>query len=113
MLKANLELTKAIKSAVQTIAKRLRYNGAVYERFIKVYRKDRSEGVKYLEKIVRDLSLFDIEHNGKTDKYHYKLTVALFDLLDWEQVAVAVVAYSVEDAESRNPNKTYKGYTRG
>ena len=113
MLKVNQELTKAIKSAVQTIAKRIRYNGAVYDRFSKVYRKDRAEGVKYLETIVRELSLFDIEHYGKTDKYHYKLTVALFDLLDWEQVAAAVVAYSVEDAESRNPNKNYRGYTRG
>ena len=113
MLKQDLQATKAVSKAVDVIAKRLRYNGAEYQRFYTIYHRDKEAGAYHLEHAVRRLSLFDIEHYGKTDKYHYRLATAMFDLLDWNKVAAAVVAWSVEDAESRNPNKSYKGYTRG
>lgn len=91
---------KSLQSAFKAIAKRINYDGAVYERWLRIYSHDEVTGVIELQRIVREYSFYDVEQHKKTDKYHYKMAVALYDIITllglWGQVADAVVKYDIE-----------------
>lgn len=98
----------AVKSAVKAIAKRINYLGSIYEDLLKIRRtKGAYEAAFYLKRVVLDLSEQDIKRDNKTNKYHYKMTLALFDLLDWEEVLQYVFDYDIEAEESRKSGHSY------
>lgn len=101
-------MTPAVKSAVKAIAKRINYEGSIYTNLIDIQdRRGKATAAKYLEKRVRELSEDDVKTRSKTDKYHYKLSVALFDFLDWEEVLSYVFDYDIQAEESRKPDVEY------
>lgn len=104
-------MNKAVATAMKSLAKSIRYsNYRLYEQFYIVYKRDKVAGAAKLKELLIQETEYDITHYGKMNKHYYKMALALYELWDWEQVAEAVVSFSVADEEGTNPNKSYRGY---